>query len=94
MLGEALMARQLQVPFWLVVSVTAVAFVFWILFSAVQTASAAPEETSGSLQILGKGGSVTGACPLKRTNVRGAISGFVARVEVTQTFENSASQKY
>jgi Ca-activated chloride channel family protein len=87
------MARQLQVPFWLVVSVTAVAFVFWILFSPVQTASAAPEETSGSLQILGKGGSVTGACPLKRTNVRGAISGFVARVEVTQTFENSATQK-
>jgi Ca-activated chloride channel family protein len=87
------MARQLRVPFWLVVSVTAVAFVFWILFSAVQTASAAPEETSGSLQILGKGGSVTGACPLKHTDVRGAISGFVARVEVTQTFENSASQK-
>jgi len=49
--------------------------------------------TSGSLQILGKNGSVTGTCPLQHTEVRGAIDGFLARVTVTQTFANSAGQK-
>lgn len=34
-----------------------------------------------------------GACPLKHTEVRGAISGFLARVTVTQIFENSATNK-
>jgi len=56
-------------------------------------AAAAGATTSGSLQILGQDGSVTGACPLRHTEVRGAIRGFIARVEVTQTFENSAPEK-
>ena len=34
-----------------------------------------------------------GACPLRHTEVRGAISGFLARVTVTQVFENTATQK-
>src|SRR6185312_1688897 len=42
--------------------------------------------------ILGKDGAIAGACPLKHTDVRGAISGFVARVTITQTFENAATQ--
>jgi Ca-activated chloride channel family protein len=50
-------------------------------------------ETPGSLGIIGKNGSVTGTCPLRHTEVRGAIDGFLARVTVTQAFENSASQK-
>jgi Ca-activated chloride channel homolog len=87
------MARPLRNPFWLVVSVLLLAVLTWSFFSAEITAAAAPGETSGSLQILGKEGSVNGACPLKHTEVRGAISGFIARVEVTQTFENSAAQK-
>jgi len=57
------------------------------------TASASPGDTSGSLGIMGKNGAVTGACPLRHTEVRGAIDGFLARVNVTQTFENSAAQK-
>jgi Ca-activated chloride channel homolog len=87
------MARQLRSPFWLVFSVLSLAVLLWSFFSTETTVAAAPGETSGSLQILGKDGSVKGACPLKRTEVRGAISGFIARVEVTQTFENSAAQK-
>jgi len=57
--------------------------------STVEAASATP----GSLEIVGKNGSVTGVCPLRHTEVRGAIDGFLARVTVTQVFENSATQK-
>jgi Ca-activated chloride channel family protein len=45
--------------------------------------------TSGSMQIMGVPGE--SFCPLKHTEVRGAISGFIARVTVTQVFENPAS---
>ena len=62
-------------------------------FPAEAAASAAPGETSGSLGIIGKDGSIAGACPLRHTEVRGAISGFLARVTVTQKFENSAAEK-
>ena len=55
-------------------------------------AGVVPGQTPGSLQIIGKGGAIAGICPLKHTDVRGAISGFIARVTVTQTFENSAQQ--
>jgi Ca-activated chloride channel family protein len=87
------MSRQLPGPWWSVVPVLLLAVLTWIFFSAPTTVAAAPSATSGSLQILGKDGSVKGACPLRHTEVRGAISGFIARVEVTQTFENSAAQK-
>ncbi len=77
---------------------------FWLTTSAVLLALSAgsvspraeaapsPGQSSGSLEILGKGGAVTGLCPLKHTDVRGAINGFVARVTVTQTFQNPAEQ--
>ncbi|MBO0911575.1 MAG: VWA domain-containing protein [Acidobacteria bacterium] len=41
--------------------------------------------TSGSLSILGASG---GFCPLRHTDVKAGISGLVARVTVTQSFEN------
>jgi Ca-activated chloride channel homolog len=70
--------------------VTLAVIIFWPVQSTV---SAAPEVTAGSLGIVGKNGAITGSCPLRHTDVRGAISGFIARVNVTQQFENSASQK-
>jgi Ca-activated chloride channel family protein len=51
-----------------------------------------PGETAGSLGIVGKDGRVQGACPLKHTEVRAGISGFLARVTVTQIFTNTATQ--
>ena len=70
--------------------VTLTAIIFWPVQSTV---SAAPEVTAGSLGIVGKNGAITGSCPLRHTDVRGAISGFIARVNVTQQFQNTASQK-
>lgn len=87
------MMRQLRGPFGLVFSFLLFTIFAGSFFPSMTTVAAAPGETSGSLQILGKNGAVDGACPLKHTEVRGAISGFMARIEVTQTFENTASQK-
>jgi Ca-activated chloride channel family protein len=57
---------------------------------------AAPGETQGqtpgALTIVGKDGKLQGACPLKHTDVRAGISGFLARVTVTQIFANTASE--
>ena len=64
-----------------------------ILWPANSTVYAGSEPTAGSLGIIGKDGSVSGACPLRHTDVRGAIAGFLARVNVTQIFENTAANK-
>ena len=63
-----------------------------VLWPAHSTVSAATSENAGSLDIIGKDGSAQGTCPLRHTEVRGAISGFLARINVTQTFHNTATQ--
>ena len=53
-----------------------------------QNASAGQPQSGSQLQIVGKDGKVTGFVPLKHTGIKTEISGFVARIEVTQEFEN------
>ena len=48
--------------------------------------------TQGSLTAMAKAGNELGFCPLKTTAVRTDISGFLARVNVRQEFENSFSE--
>ncbi len=48
--------------------------------------------TQGSLHAVSKKGVELGACPLKTTSVRADISGFIARVNVRQEFENSFAE--
>ncbi len=50
--------------------------------------TAAPPTDSGALAARRADGTALGACPLKHTDVAAEISGFVARVVVTQTFAN------
>ncbi|HYJ92422.1 MAG TPA: VIT domain-containing protein, partial [Pyrinomonadaceae bacterium] len=57
-------------------------------FSAIGQSSG-PEITQGSLYAYDKKGKELGDCPLKNTAVKTDIAGFVARVHVTQNFENS-----
>jgi Ca-activated chloride channel family protein len=52
-----------------------------------------PPVTQGSLEILGKDGKAAGICPLKQTDVKAEISGFLARVNVTQEFWNPSKEK-
>ena len=47
-----------------------------------------PRPSSGALLIRQPDGDIGAACPLKHTAVRGEINGMLARVTVTQHFEN------
>jgi Ca-activated chloride channel family protein len=49
--------------------------------------------TPGSLITLDDEGKPAGLCPLKHTDVKASISGFLARVTVTQEFENPYADK-
>jgi Ca-activated chloride channel homolog len=60
-----------------------------LAFAAALPISAA----TGSLVGLDNRGEVTGECPLKHTDVKAEITGFLARVTVTQEFENTAPDK-
>jgi Ca-activated chloride channel homolog len=80
-------------PLSVVVCLSLVTLTAIILWPAQSTVSAASDQTAGSLKIISKDGSAKSTCPLRHTEVRGAISGFLARVTVTQAFENTATQK-
>jgi Ca-activated chloride channel family protein len=51
------------------------------------------DATPGSLQVLDTKGQLRGLCPLKHTDVKAEISGFLSRVRVTQEFENPFKDK-
>ena len=64
--------------------------------SAREVQPAAPDKPvipGGELQILGPGGAVSGACPLKHTDVVANVAGFVGRTKVRQTFHNPLPDK-
>src|SRR5215813_1841880 len=69
-------------------ALVAVGLIYSLIVLNPQSASAGQPSSSSQLQIMGKDGKVTGFVPLKRTGIKTEISGFVARVEVTQEFEN------
>ncbi len=61
-----------------------------ILLSAVcLCAQNAASVTQGSLNAFGRKGIELGLCPLKHTDVKAEISGFISRVRVVQEFENN-----
>lgn len=71
---------------------TAVAGAILLMFSISGfTANRAPN--AGSLARLDSKGEPQGPCPLKHTSVKAEITGFIARVNVTQQFENPYSEK-
>lgn len=63
------------------------------LKSSGGVASAQGTATSGSLQVLNPNGKPKADCPLKHTDVKAEISGFLSRVVVTQEFENPFPEK-
>jgi len=96
--GEALMLRCRRGPWSYLFASILTTFAWALLLIALCVATfqpetvfaASPGQSAGSLGIIGKDGSLKGNCPLKHTDVRGAVSGFLARVTVTQIFENTA----
>ncbi|HET9283601.1 MAG TPA: VIT domain-containing protein [Candidatus Angelobacter sp.] len=69
-------------------ALAAISFIYFLIVLNPQTASAGGPSGTSQLQIMGKNGKVTGFVPLKHTGIKTEISGFVARTEVTQEFEN------
>jgi Ca-activated chloride channel family protein len=63
-----------------------------LVCSAVDIAAQNLETTQGMLVSSNKNGKNIGSCPLKHTYVKAEISGFLARVKVTQEFENNFNQ--
>src|SRR5262249_11158695 len=62
-------------------------------YSPQTTASAQTVDTSGPLTVADSTGKPKSMCPLKHTEVKAEISGFIARVVVTQEFENPFKEK-
>src|SRR6185369_3311326 len=82
MCRESLHVRSVVVCLFLTALISAVS-------GQVNKTSAQISKTpEGSLRVLGAENNVGGLCPLKKTEVRAEISGFVSRVTVTQIFQN------
>src|SRR5437870_5878477 len=56
-------------------------------------ASAQNTATHGSLQVVDPTGKPKAVCPLKHTDVKAQISGFLSRVTINQEFENPFKEK-
>jgi Ca-activated chloride channel family protein len=76
----------------LILSVLALPVII-VLYTAETTVSAQTEETPGALTVVDAKGKLKAVCPLKHTDVKAEISGFISRVVVTQQFENPFPEK-
>lgn len=83
----------LRIALLLAVSLAGVLAFTLLNHRAVVLAAPQQEATPGSLQVLDAKGLPRGVCPLKRTDVKAEISGFLSRVRVTQEFENPFKEK-
>jgi Ca-activated chloride channel family protein len=79
----------------LLVIAASVAAVFCVsaLRSSGGLVSAQSGVTQGALQVIDPNGKPKALCPLKHTDVKAEISGFLSRVVVTQEFENPFKEK-
>jgi Ca-activated chloride channel family protein len=65
---------------------------FSVLLATIAFSQSAPV-TEGSLRVMSSEGNSRGLCPLKKTDVKAEVSGFISRVTVTQTFQNPFNEK-
>ena len=90
------MARKFFLKSISILMVSAAALVVLASFRnqcASGVAAAQARETQGSLQVVDPNGKPKAVCPLKHTDVKAEISGFLSRVMVTQEFENPFKEK-
>jgi Ca-activated chloride channel family protein len=73
-------------------AVIGAAMLFVMTSGGEQAKAKSNDAAPGQLTIMGKDGKPGGLCPLKHTDVQAEISGFVARVTVTQAFENPSKE--
>ena len=79
---------------FLALALSVIALPVIIAFYPSQTKVAAQTgDTSGSLTVVDGQGKAKSMCPLKHTDVKAEITGFISRVVVTQRFENPFNEK-
>jgi Ca-activated chloride channel family protein len=86
------MQRRLLLVVALVLA-TSIATFFLVEAKKRQTKEEKPKITQGALNAIAPDGKSLGACPLKHTDAKAQISGFLVRVNVTQEFENPFKDK-
>ena len=64
-----------------------------LFFTSVLASAQENRSVQNNLSVVDTTGKIVGACPLKQTNVKAEISGFLSRVSVTQEFENPFKDK-
>jgi Ca-activated chloride channel family protein len=69
-------------------TIVALCSLYALIVLESKNVSAGSPAGNSQLQIMGKDGKAAGFVPLKHTGVKTEISGFVARIEVTQEFQN------
>ncbi len=79
--------------FLVIAATTAAMFGSHALRSSGGLVSAQSGVTPGALQVVASDGKPVAVCPLKHTDVKAEISGFLSRVVVTQEFENPFQEK-
>ena len=77
----------------LILTLGTLALPFVLFFYPQTTVSAQGGYTSGALTVVDSSGNAKAMCPLKHTDVKAEISGFISRVVVTQQFENPFKEK-
>src|ERR1043165_2167908 len=89
--------RRRSILRWIVLTALSLTVVFMLSTIVHDKTSAAivdkpSDVTEGSLQYLDKDGKPA-ECPLKHTEAKASVSGFLSRVTVTQDFENTVENK-
>ncbi|HJX91454.1 MAG TPA: VIT and VWA domain-containing protein [Pyrinomonadaceae bacterium] len=79
--------------YFLVLLIAVIAPIFIAMQSSEVGASAQTGQSSGALMVVDSTGKAKSLCPLKHTDVKAEISGFLSRVNVTQEFENPFKEK-
>ena len=91
------MQRKLTLCFVFLIVLSAAGYVTFALVSKTRgtpfIAAANGRTTPGALQIVDPEKGVIGECPLKHTDVKAEISGFISRAVVTQEFQNQFKEK-
>jgi Ca-activated chloride channel homolog len=90
--------RRRSILKWIVLTAISLTAVFKLPTFVNNGTAAAPMQQAqmsnqGSLQALDNNGNPAGECPLKHTEVKAEVSGFLARVTVIQDFENNRQNK-
>src|SRR5688572_2885198 len=88
-MNRALLPKSL---FILALSILAVP-VCMVLYGSETTVSAQTGDAPGTLTVIGSSEKERLTCPLKHTDVKAEITGFLSRVVVTQEFENPFKEK-